>query len=103
MERGGSMIEIQRRSDGIAISGHAHYAPRGQDIVCAAVSTLAQNLIASIEALTVDTIEYSVQSGKIDIKHGNLSEAGQLLVDSFFVGCELVANSYPDNVKLTEP
>ena len=97
------MIEITRRSDGITIKGHAHFAPRGQDIVCAAVSTLAQNLIASIETLTEDRIEYVVQSGKVDIKHGNLSEAAQLLVDSFFVGCELVANSYPDNVKLTEP
>lgn len=97
------MIEITRRSDGITISGHAHFAPHGQDIVCAAVSTLAQNLIASIETLTVDAIEYSMQSGKIDIKHGNLSEAAQLLVDSFFCGCQLVANSYPANVKLTEP
>lgn len=96
------MIEITRRSDSITISGHAHYAPHGQDIVCAAVSTLAQNLIASIGVLTEDRIEYVVQSGKIDIKHGDLSEAAQLLVDSFFVGCELVANSYPANVKLTK-
>ena len=55
-----------------------------------------------IETLTVDAIEYSMQSGKIDIKHGNLSEAAQLLVDSFFCGCQLVANSYPANVKVTK-
>lgn len=96
------MIEVRRRSDGITVSGHARFAPHGQDIVCAAVSTLAQNLIASVEALTEDEIEYVVQSGKIDIKHGDLSEAAQLLVDSFFVGCQLVANSYPDNVKVTK-
>lgn len=96
------MIEVQRRKDGIEITGHAHYAPHGQDIVCAAVSTLAQNLIASIEALTVDEIEYVIQSGTIVINHGNLSEAAWLLVDSFFVGCRLVADSYPDNVKVTK-
>lgn len=96
------MIEVSRRSNGIAINGHAHYAEPGKDIVCAAVSTLAQNLIASIECLTEDKIEYVVQSGKIDIKHGNLSEAASLLVDSFFCGCQLIANSYPANVKMTE-
>lgn len=97
------MIEITRRSDGITISGHARYAPHGQDIVCAGISTLAQTLIASIELLTEDTIEYVVQSGEIEITHGNLSEAAQLLVDSFFCGCQMIANTYPANVRLTEP
>lgn len=34
------------------ISGHAGYAPAGQDIVCAAVSFLATTVINSIEQLT---------------------------------------------------
>ncbi|MDD3503886.1 MAG: ribosomal-processing cysteine protease Prp [Eubacteriales bacterium] len=48
------MIEISIRKDGITVSGHANYAPRGQDIVCAAVSTLAIALINSIKDLTED-------------------------------------------------
>lgn len=30
-------------------SGHAGYAPKGQDIVCAAVSTLMQSLAYSVD------------------------------------------------------
>lgn len=96
------MVDIKRHSNGITIEGHAGYAPEGQDIVCAAVSILAQTLIQSVEELTADTIEYVIQPGTVDIKHGNLSTNAQLLVDSFFVGCQMIANTYPDNVRVSE-
>lgn len=96
------MIEVTRKENGISIKGHAHYAEPGKDIVCAGVSTLVQNLIASIEIFTEDQIEYVMQPGTVHIKHGNLSEASQLLVDSFFVGINLIANSYPDYVRVSK-
>lgn len=94
------MIEVKRTNNSISIKGHAHYAEPGKDIVCAGVSTLAQNLIASIVGLTVDEIQYEMQPGNIEIKYRNLSEAAQLLVDSFFVGINLIADGYPNHVKL---
>lgn len=96
------MIEISRFEGGITIKGHAGYAPLGQDIVCAGVSTLAQTLIASIEALTEDAIQYDIQSGWVEIKFGKLSANAKLLIASFFVGVEMIADTYPDNVKLTK-
>ena len=93
------MTTITRTADGITIAGHAGYAKAGQDIVCAGISTLAQTLIASIEELTEDKITYHISPGTVDIKHGNLSEQAQLLVNSFFVGVELIANTYPENVR----
>lgn len=96
------MIEISRFEGGITIKGHAGYAPLGQDIVCAGVSTLAQTLIASIEALTEDAIQYDIQPGWVEIKFGKLSASTKLLIASFFVGVEMIADNYPDNVTLTE-
>lgn len=93
------MITITRTADSISVEGHAGYAKAGQDIVCAGVSTLAQTLIASIEELTEDKITYHISPGTVDIKHGNLSEQAQLLVNSFFVGVEMIANTYPKNVR----
>lgn len=92
------MIAITRYTGGISVKGHANYAPHGQDIVCAAVSTLAQTLIASIEELTADEIQYVIQPGTVDIKFGDLSEESNLLIDSFFVGVQGIANAYPENV-----
>jgi uncharacterized protein YsxB (DUF464 family) len=94
------MAEIRR--DGITLTGHADYTADGQDIVCAGVSSLIQTLIQSVEELTPDEIEYSMQPGTVDIKFRNLSERAQLLVDSFFVGMELISATYPDNVHVTK-
>lgn len=96
------MTQIIRHDNGITVSGHAGYAEPGKDIVCAAVSTLAQTLIASIEDLTQDQITYVIQPGTVDIKHGNLSEQAQLLIDSFFIGCQMVAEQYPEYVRVTK-
>ena len=73
------MIIIDRMPGGVRVAGHAGSAPPGQDIVCAAIST----------------------PGRVDIKHGNLSADAQLLGDSFFVGCRMVADAYPDYVRVT--
>lgn len=94
------MIEVYRHNDGITIIGHANYAPIGEDIVCAGVSTLVQTLIQTIEDMTEDTIEYSMQSGMVEIRHRNLSANAQLLVDSFFIGMNLIAGTYPKHVRI---
>lgn len=95
------MIEISITDRTVKISGHADYAPPGQDIVCAAVSVLSQTLIESLERLTEDTITYNIKPGMVDINYRNLSERGKLLLDSFFVGVRMIAAEYPDNVKLS--
>lgn len=94
------MIEISVREDGIAVTGHAGYAPEGQDIVCAGVTALVQSLIKSFEDLTADKIEYDISPGAADIKYGNLSEKAKTLVDSFFIGVLIIADEFPDNVRI---
>ena len=96
------VIEIFIRDTGITITGHSGFAPPGQDIICAAVSTLVQTLICSIEKLTIDKIEYSLQSGNAEIRFGNLSDAARLLVDSFFVGISGVAEGNDQYVQIKE-
>ena len=96
------MVTIIRRNDGLTITGHAGFAPIGQDIVCAGVSTLVQTLIQSIEDLTEDQIQYDFIPGTVEIKHGTLSEGAQLLMKSFFIGVEMIANEYPYNVRLVK-
>ena len=95
------MITVTTDQARIVVSGHAGYAPLGQDIVCAAISTLTQTLIQAIQELTADTIQYRISPGGVDIQHGDLSADAQLLVDSFFVGCRMVADAYPDYVRVT--
>ncbi len=94
------MIAVSVRKDGIEISGHAGYAETGKDIVCAGVTALTQTLIRSLEHLTRDEIEYGILTGKVDIHYRNLSEEGKLLVDSFFIGVCLIADEFPEYVRI---
>lgn len=95
-----SMIKIKKSNNRITVSGHANYAPAGQDIVCAGISTLVQTLISSIEELTDDKIKYDISPGRVDIELRNVSADTELLVGSFFCGVRQIAESYPDYVKL---
>ena len=95
------MIDVKIRKEAIKIIGHADCAPKGKDVVCAAVSILAQNLIKSINDLTEDKIEYWIDDGEIDIQYKDLSEKAMLLVDSFFIGISWIAETYPDYVQLS--
>lgn len=79
------MIVVKITQTGLTVDGHAGYAKTGNDIICAAVSALAQGLIHSLDALTDDRISYQIRDGHIDIKYENLSEQGKLLIDSFFI------------------
>lgn len=94
------MIEVRIRPERIEISGHAGYAEYGKDIVCAGVTALTQTLIQSIENLTDDKIEYRISSGKAEVEYRNLSEKSKTLVDSFFIGICLIAEEFPEYVKV---
>lgn len=59
------MVEIKRYKDEITILDHANYAEVVKDIVCIGVSALSQTLIRSIEELTEDKIDYSLDVGLI--------------------------------------
>lgn len=93
-------IEITPRQ--LSVDGHAGSGKHGTDIVCAAVSVLVQNLIGSLKALTGDEIGVQMEPGHANIKYGDLSERGRLLIDSFFLGACSVADSYPEHVKIIE-
>lgn len=94
------MIAVSVRKDGIEIHGHAGYAETGKDIVCAGVTALTQTLIRSMQGLTRDKVEYEVSPGRADIQYGDLSEEGKLLVDSFFIGICLIADEFPEYVRI---
>lgn len=95
------MIVVTQAPGKITIEGHAGFAPHGHDIVCAAVSALAQTFVASVEEMTADNIKSDMTAGRAVIEYESLSEESKLLMDSFLLGIRMIAAEYPDNVKLT--
>ena len=93
------MIDITVQPDKITVSGHAEYAEHGKDIVCAAISTLSQVFVASVEELTAAQIKTAQTGGYMEIVIEESTERAQVLLDSFLLGCRMIADQYPDNVR----
>ena len=93
------MIDITVQPDRITVSGHAEYAEPGKDIVCAAISTLSQVFVASVEELTAAQIKTAQTGGYMEIVIEESTERAQVLLDSFLLGCRMIADQYPDNVR----
>lgn len=90
------MIRVTEHEGYIRITGHAGKPP---DLVCEDVTALMCSLILSIQKLTDDEIIVTVEKGNALLTYGYLSERARLLIDSFFVGVDAVANKFPDRVQ----
>ena len=82
---------------GFSLSGHAEYARFGKDSVCAAVSMLTNNVFNSIERLTEDEFTGYADEKKAEFSLNFVDEPSHdanLLVDSFRLGIESIADAY---------
>ena len=86
---------------GFAMQGHAGYAESGSDIVCAAVSVLAQNTVNSIEQFTEDrfTVDVDEQMGGLDFKiEPGYSKETALLLNSLILGLQGIEEEYMEYI-----
>ena len=94
-------VIIKRDKDkiekGIEIKGHAGYGEYGQDIICAAVSSLALNMANSVEKFTDDHFEGSVSDdgGYFSFSFPDeISPESQLLMKSLILGLQNIQRDY---------
>lgn len=98
--------DYENRIRGYNITGHAGYDVKGEDIVCAAVSVLAQTiLLALVKVCKIKKkdIDYSIDEGNMDVKIPNIPDREQdikveALLNTFEVGIEAIVESYPGYV-----
>ncbi|MCF6465364.1 ribosomal-processing cysteine protease Prp [Clostridium sp. Cult2] len=92
------------------ISGHAGYDIKGKDIVCAAVSVLAQTtLVSLVEVCGVPEkeIDYTIdeENGIIDVTiskviDDNLRMKTEIVLKTLEVGIKSILENYPEYVTL---
>ena len=106
-------IRITECEDGVELSAHGHagYAPRGQDVVCAGVSALLYGFISYLEGLFPIATEKAARDGtprlevedKDDVLRvrtygmGGADTAGLAVIRA---GLGLIASCYPSFVML---
>ena len=90
---------------GIQSRGHSGFAPKGSDIVCAAVSTLMQSLVLGLEDIAhLEGLEVEMNE-RIPIIRAVWPSAEQeriaLLTDTVARSLEQIARENPKHIKLT--
>src|SRR5436190_11338446 len=83
------------------IRGHANYAEKGQDIVCAAISAITNGTINFLNFHYKNDCQISCQPAEIKIypRTDDNSEY-QLCLRLMFYQLENIANSYPNYLKI---
>lgn len=84
---------------GFEISGHAGYEEEGKDIICAAVSALAQNAANSIESFADEVPVIEQKDGYFSccissLKEENPNDKASLLLNSLKLGLTEIQKSY---------
>lgn len=92
---------------GITVTGHAHCAPKGEDIICAAVSALVQTFLFSLQRLLRLQVDADIRDGYFSLElpaaiPDETREKASLLAESMLVGLEEIDLSYPGFIAITE-
>ena len=89
----------------LTVTGHAHSAEPGHDLVCASASMLAYTLAANVANMAdngqVRQPIIKNNEGDTEIScnpRHNLKNTVTLVFDSICVGFELLAHDYPENI-----
>jgi uncharacterized protein YsxB (DUF464 family) len=92
-----TILKRDQQIYGFVISGHSGYDEAGKDIVCSAVSILAENTVNAIEAFTGDTVEkldVDARNGIIDFRLRDVSDESQTLLNTLVLGLNDISGSY---------
>ncbi len=87
----------------ITVTGHAGKGPYGYDIVCAAVSALAETLVLGLTHVAPVAMDHHLDEGNLTIRLQECpSERTQAVLETFCLGLQDLAHSEPRFVKYGE-
>lgn len=97
------MIRIQLKTDssgrliGLQASGHSNLANKGNDILCAAVSALLENLAAGLEEVVKSAVVERGEKLKIEIKPNSATE---LLCATTLLSLRRLQEQYANRIQI---
>ncbi len=90
----------------VTVEGHSLFDVKGRDIVCAAVSALAQTLVLSLSRAVSIKQDVKQEQGflrsAIEVRGLNEDQVLQLrtLVQAFYIGISEIDKNYPDTIRI---
>jgi len=86
----------------LIIKGHADFAPKNQDIVCAAISAITNGSVNFLQLYYKNDCKISYQPAEISIYLLNSNFECQLCLRLMLYQLENVANSYPNYLEIKQ-
>lgn len=94
------MIKIVIDKDNIKISGHAGYGVKGNDIVCASVSSIVITSLNAIIRMDENAISYKKDEGFIEVNILKHEKNIDILIENMISMLEELENDYKENIKI---
>lgn len=91
------MTVININKDYIEISGHSGYAPRGYDIVCAAISTLSISTFNYL-LITDNDVKVKENDGYLKMELLKLNKVGKKIIKCFKKQMNDLIEDYPQYI-----
>lgn len=91
------MINIHVDENSITVTGHAERpagVPPGNNIICAAVSSVTLTLIEGLRQIAGLQIEATTESGDVRISWSRMNDIGKALIDTWLLGIYGIQGSY---------
>ena len=99
-------VEIFKKNgkiSGYEVTGHSGTANRGEDIVCAGVSALAQSALWGIGEYLHREVEYEVASGKLSMRlRGAADDLTEAVLQPMLYGMREIEKLSPKAVRINE-
>lgn len=97
-------LDAVERIVGLEARGHAGAAPHGEDIVCAAVSTLLQTLVLGLEQVVGIDTGWSRDDGQLALRlpEGLDDPGARVLMQTTCLALRQIGQQYPDFVCVEE-
>lgn len=102
-------IRINRETMEIQVDGHAGGGPRGQDLICCAVSTLTETLSINLEIMLqkglLADLKEEIESGHVYIypqPYGWSMGQTAAVIDVIRIGYKALAEQYSDKIRYEE-
>lgn len=92
------MTTIEISKNMINVHGHSGYGTYGNDIVCAAISTLTEATYNYLEA-TKNKVNCSCGDGEFKINLDNINENGEEIIKTFINMVDDLVNQYPKYIE----
>lgn len=98
------MIQIQIKAEhghvAIDVSGHANAAPKGEDVICAGVSTLVMTLCEALARAGAQEYTCRLADGKARVECRR-TKATEPIFNTIVCGIDLLAKTYPQYIKVS--